>query len=412
MNMNTLLRGFLIGLVGGIMLTSHASAQTDVQFLVDGNNAFAWDLYAALQAEDGNLFFSPYSISTALAMTYAGARGKTAQEMAAVLHFPENQEKLHPAFAALAHHVEQLNIAWKGSPGKGTTGSLDGPLVLCIANALWPDKALMLLEPFVTTNKTYYGANLFQVDFVGALEASRQQINQWVFEKTAEKIAELLHKDDVTRDTVLVLTNAIYFKGSWLVPFDETETSDGPFWLSPETSVQVPMMHRLGNFYATEAQDASVLFLPYQGETVWMGVVLPHEKDGLAQVEQSLNVQQINAWLEAAQETKLLVSVPKFKTTFRIDLADTLMEMGMGSAFKPGADFSGMTPASVFITKVIHKAFIEIHEKGTEVAAATAVIMGRSMPRQFQVDHPFVFFIVDTSSQSLLFVGRIMDPTK
>lgn len=397
MKIDILLKGLLIGLVGGIMLTVQVSAQTDFQVLVEGNNAFAWDLYAALQSQEGNLFFSPYSISTALAMTYAGARGKTEQDMATVLHFPNGQEQLHPACLALSKQIEQLEQP-------------DG-LQLQIANALWPDQHFKLLESFIATNKTYYGANLFPVDFVGASEASRQHINQWVFEKTDEKIEELLHEDDVDNLTVLVLTNAIYFNGNWLVPFDEAETSDGAFWISPKTSIQVPMMHRLGNFYATETQDARVLFLPYQGETVWMGIVLPHEKDGLAQVERKLNAHQINTWLEAAQETKLMVAVPKFKTTFRIDLAETLFNMGMGSAFR-GADFSGMTPAKVFISKVIHKAFIEVHEKGTEAAAATAVVMGRSMPRQFQVDHPFVLFIVDTSSQSLLFVGRIIDPTK
>lgn len=385
-------------LVGGSMCAAtQTSEQTAFDFLATGNSNFAWDLYAALQAQEGNLFFSPYSISTALAMTYAGARGETARQMATVLHFPAKQDQLHPAFAALAKHMQQFEAA--------------GTLQINIANALWVAEKFDLLDPFVKLNKTYYGANLFPVDFAKALEPARQKINAWVAEHTRQKIQELLQKDDIINTTPLVLTNAIYFNAPWAVPFDRKLTSAEPFWITAKQSIETPMMHRHGKFYAVEDQQAGVLILPYSDENVVMGIVLPHEKDGLAAVAAGVNAEQVDDWLRRAEETTLQVALPKLKLSFRLDLKETLSQMGMPAAFA-NADFTGISKAGLFISKVIHQAEVEVHEQGTEAAAATAVAMGRSMPRQFQVNRPFLFFIMDTSSRSLLFVGRVVDPTK
>lgn len=392
--------GCLLGL--GI-LTANMSVQAgqgaNMKALVHGNNTFAWQLYAQLKQEQGNLFFSPYSISTALAMAYAGARGNTASQMAGVLHFTLEQGMLHAAFAELADHFQQLEK--------------ESHITLSIANALWIEKTLELMVKFLERNTRYYGANVFQVDFTRAVEETRQKINTWVAGKTREKIQELLQKGDIDNSTPLVLTNAIYFQGNWQHPFDEKMTQAGSFWIAPNKEITVPMMNQMGKFYSAENASLQILALPYVGENLFMIILLPQGRDGLAEVEKHVNAENIKQWIMMTEQKTLAVSLPKFTTSSRFDLKRTLSAMGMPEAFSRKADFSGIiSSGGLWIAKVIHEAFVEVNEKGTEASAATAVTFGRSMPREFRVDHPFLFFIYDGSSESVLFLGRVVNPSE
>ena len=384
------------------MTSNAAAAEPIVQTatVVQGNNAFALALYAKLRAEDqGNLFLSPYSISTALAMTYAGAKGKTAAEMAEVLHFTVPQEQLHPAFAALAAKLHG-DIKKEGYQ-------------LRIANRLWGQAGYHFLPTFLQVTRDHYGAELAQVDFAQDTEAARHTINAWVEEKTEEKIKDLLAQGVLDSGTTLVLTNAIYFKGDWQRKFEAKATKDAPFLLTPQEKVTVPMMRQRGKFAYGVVGKVQVLELPYVGKDLSMFVLLPKEVDGLADLEKSLSVETLNTWTSGLREQTVEVLLPKFKMTSGFRLEKTLGSMGMPLAFSGEADFSGMTgQRGLFISAVIHKAFIDVNEEGTEAAAATAVVMRAPAPPNpiFRADHPFLFLIRDNRTGSILFLGRVINP--
>ena len=372
--------------------------------IVQGNNAFAFDLYAQLKDTEGNLFYSPYSISTALAMTYAGAKNQTAEQMARTLHFAGTQAMFHPAFGKL---VDQLNQQ-----------DQKGNYRLSVANALWGQKDYPFLDSFIELNKQFYHAGLENVDFIQETEKSRLKINQWVEEKTQDKIKDLIPQgalDDMTR---LVLTNAIYFKGDWASQFDKAQTQDARFYVSPDTTVTAPLMAQKEKFRYARTDTLQLLELPYKGEDLSMLVLLPKEITGLAELEKELTVDNLAKWQKNMYNQEVEVYLPKFKMTSQFSLNDTLAKMGMSDAFKSGvADFSGMTGINnLFISAVVHKAFVEVNEKGTEAAAATGVaIAATSMPAPppvFRADHPFVFMIKDNNTGSILFIGRVADPTK
>lgn len=369
----------------------------DVNILVKGNNAFAIDLYNKLRHQEGNLFFSPYSISTALGMTYAGARGETASEMAEVLHFQLEPEHLHPAFAAL---MADLNIGE------------DCGYQLKIANRLWGQQGYHFLDAFLQTTKDYYSAALALVDFIR--EEARCTINTWVEQQTQEKIQNLIPEGILTDLTRLVLTNAIYFKGNWKSQFEQISTKEEPFTIAPDEQVNVPMMHQEGAFRYASLKDLEVLELPYVGDRLSMVILLPRKLDGLAQLEQQLTSANLQKWLSSLYlMNQLLVWLPKFKLTSDFKLNQALSEMGMPLAFdKEKADFTGMTNKPLlYISALIHKAFVEVNEEGTEAAAATAVeMMLRSLPPMFKADRPFIFLIRDTQSDSILFLGRVVNP--
>ncbi|MEG4804466.1 serpin family protein [Microcoleus sp. ARI1-B5] len=384
----------------------------DVSILVKGNNAFAIDLYDKLRHQEGNLFFSPYSISTALAMTYAGARGETASEMANVLHFELEPEHLHPAFAAL---MADLNIGE------------DCGYQLNTANRLWGQQGFAFLDAFLQTTKDYYSAALALVDFIRATEEARCTINTWVAQQTQEKIQNQIREGILTGDTRLVLTNAIYFKGNWASQFDRISTKEEPFTIAPDEQVNVPMMFKGGAFRYASLGDLQVLELPYVGDRLSMVILLPSKLEGLAQLEQQLTSASLEKWLSSLYIThELLVWLPKFKLTSEFMLNQALSDMGMPLAFdKYGADFTGMTTAEadlchlsdeqrLHISAVIHKAFVDVNEEGTEAAAATAVVMARSVsisiPTIFRADRPFIFLIRDTQFDSILFLGRVVNP--
>jgi serpin B len=402
------MKRFLIGLLAAAALGVVARAENKTGLEADqiravkGNTAFALDLYAKLRTEDGNLFFSPYSISTALAMTRAGARGDTAAEMDKVLHFTLSQDRLHPAFAAL---MKQVN----GDPSDKKRG-----YQLSTANALWGQKGFPFKDDFLKLVNDDYDGGLNDVDFKGATEDARQTINAWVEKQTQDKIKELLLRGVLSVDTRLVLTNAIYFKGDWASQFKKDRTFDSAFHITADKSATVPMMNQEGEFRYSYSPEMQALELPYAGKGLSMVVLLPQKVDGLADLENNLSAEKLDLWLgRLAKVRDLEVSLPKFKATSQFSLKAQLSGMGMPTAFSNGADFSRMADAHLFISAVIHKAYIDVNEEGTEAAAATAVVVdGDSAPPRFWADHPFLFLIRDNRSGSVLFMGRVTDPTK
>lgn len=387
----------------GVTVQIFAADKAEIGVLVKGNNSFAFDLYSKLANNNGNLFFSPYSISSALAMTYAGARGETAIQMAKTLHFSLKPERLHPALADLT--------ATFNAKGKSYQ--------LSVANALWGQTGYNFLPEFLKTTKKYYGAGFKEVDYVdeGKREQARQTINKWVEERTNNKIKELIKPKILDALTRLVLTNAIYFKGKWELQFKPEDTQDLPFHISAEEKKNVPMMRQTAKFKYTENGQAQVLELPYTGGDLSMVVLLPRANYGLAKLEESLCPENIQSWLSQLSKEKVRVFLPRFKLEKDFVLNEKLQDLGMIDAFDENtADFSGMTPKrQLYITKVIHKAFVEVNEEGTEAAAATAVIMGTKSAMidntpVFRADRPFVFLIRDLRSGSILFMGRMADP--
>ncbi|GAK58509.1 proteinase inhibitor I4, serpin [Candidatus Vecturithrix granuli] len=393
----------LIIFIGGSSSTAIASEELAVDQLVEGNNRFALQLYQKLRTPDGNLFFSPYSISSAIAMTYAGARGETATQMAETFHFQLEQDALHLAFANLATQFQNVQES--------------GNVVFKIANALWIQEDFDLLDAFLDVVKEYYQAGLFQVNFQEAYENVRADINAWVAEQTNQKIKDLLAPGTLSNLTRLVLTNAIYFKGDWAAQFDKEETQEESFWLNPEKETKLLMMHRKDSFKYAEDERIQVLQLPYAGEEISMVVLLPRTKDGLVEMETQLTFEDLIRWIDQSSLREVEVFLPKFTLTSQFSLSDTLKAMGMCTAFSEQADFSGMEASkSLSISDVIHKAFVEVNEEGTEVAAATAVIIGVTSVAEpqpipvFRADHPFLFLIRDNQSGSILFIGKIMNP--
>jgi len=386
-----------------ISLLSFVAFANDLQTVVEGNSYFGFDLYQEFKSEEENLFFSPYSISTALAMTYAGARGQTEKEMAEVLHFSLAQEPLHSSFSKLQSELNAIQDK--------------GHVQLSIANSLWAQQGYHFLDTFFDLNKKYYGTGLNFVDFAAQTESARKTINIWVEDKTQQKIKELIKPRMVDSLTTLVLCNAIYFKGDWMSQFDKKRTIDSDFYTSSDKAIKVSMMSQKTKFKYNDFGDFSAIELPYEGNDLSMIIFLPKEIDGIAEFERNLTNDNVKNWIDRlsnSYESEILVSLPKFKTTCEFELADILAEMGMPHAFA-GADFSGMTgKKDLFISKVIHKAFVDVNEEGTEAAAATAVVMEKGISRslRFRADHPFVFLIRENQTGSILFIGKIADPTK
>lgn len=385
--------------------------------VIASNSEFAFDLYAKLkddpnaQKPDGNLFFSPYSISTALAMTYAGAgtRGQTQEQMERVLHFYYPLQRIHCAMLQQRLH-EALGLLQNQLNKDKEVG-----YELNVANALWGQKGEGFLPEFLELTKKYYGAGPREVDFVRQTEKARKTINAWVEKQTKDKIKELIKKGILGRDTVLVLTNAIYFKGDWAIQFDREKTKDAPFMISADKKVNVPMMYLKENFKYWADKDLQVIELPYKGEHLSMIVLLPREVDSLSELEKKLTLENLNSWLQKLRKQEVMVYLPRFKMTWGVfELNGILKDMGMKDAFSGKADFSAMTGRrDLFISNVLHKAFVEVNEEGTEAVAATAVIMERiamSIEPVFRADHPFVFIIKDNRSGSILFMGRVSNP--
>ena len=371
----------------------------NVQELAVANNQFAIDLYGQLRTEPGNLFFSPNSISTALAMTYAGAESSTAGQMAEVLHFELPEDRLHPAFSGL---LGRLNSKKKG-------------IEVRAANRLWGQKGYTFLPAYLQTTRDQYGAELGQVDFVQQTEAARQTINTWVQDQTNDKIKDLIPAGVLNNMTRLVLTNAIYFKGNWEHQFDKEATQSAPFHVSADEKVEVPMMFQKEKFAHGTVDDVQLLKLPYVGKDFSMLVLLPKAVDGLPALEQKLTIENLNKWMAVLEEKKVDVYLPKFKLTSEFSLDGVLAKMGMTDAFSPEqADFSGMTGnKELYISAVVHKAFVDVNEEGTEAAAATGVVVAVSSVQiipTFAAYPTFLFLIRDNQTNSILFMGRVTNP--
>lgn len=369
---------------------------------VQGNNAFAFDLYAQLRQGNGNIFLSPFSISDALAMTYMGARGETAEQMAKTLHLVGAAE-VAPAFRQLIGHLNDPKRRERYE--------------LLTANALWGQQGYQFVPAYLDQVRKDFGGTFQEVDFAKSTEASRQRINRWVEEQTKDKIKDLLQPGDVTAMTRLVLTNAIYFKSSWLHPFSPGLTKKDDFLLPGGKKTPVQMMHQTEGLRLLETDAFQALELPYQGRELSMVIFLPRKADGLAEFEKSLSREKLDEWLGKLKPAQVAVALPKFRMTTEFRLVEALTRLGMPAAFQPGrADFSGIDGSrDLFVGNIIHKAFVDVDEKGTEAAAATAVAVRATsalvqQPRPFRADHPFFFVLRDNQSGSLLFMGRLVQP--
>lgn len=386
--------------------TQPAADQGDVAAAVDGNNAFAMDLYQTLHSQDGNLILSPYSISLALAMTYAGARGETESQMMQALHFlPQDRE--HPALNAL-----DLELAQNGK----SQSEEEQPLQLNIANAVWAEQTYKFQQAYLDLIARDYGAGIRLADFVHQYEPARQEINQWVSQQTKDKINDLLQPGTVNADTRMVLVNAIYFKADWQSPFEANNTSDAQFNLLDGTQTQVKMMH--GDLYGlsyAKGKGYQVVEMPYVGDTAAMDIFVP-DAGNFAQFESAFTLQQFNEILSQLQPSSVSLSLPKFTYASEFGLSKSLATMGMKDAFDSNiADFSGMTgQRDLSISDVVHKAFVAVDEKGTEAAAATSVLMRATgvlvSDVHLTVDRPFIYVIRDISSGQILFMGRVLNP--
>jgi serpin B len=385
-----------------------------VERVVDANNVFAFDIYKQLSgenSEDDNLFLSPFSISSALALTYEGAKGETADQIRSVFHFPDNIETLRNGY------LEVNNGINAGDPMYD----------LEVANALWAEETYPFLEDYINTAETYYSAETTNLDFINQPEESRVTINGWVEEKTNNKIEDLIPEGMIDPLTRLVITNAIYFKGTWVLQFDKSMTTEADFTIPSGDIVTAEMMQRTDDdalYGYAETDDFQVLEMPYENESgkkLSMIVLLPKEND-LKAAEDALSADKLEEILDSMESRQVKVFFPKFSLETEYSLSGSLKSMGILDAFSnETADFSGMDGAkylfNLFISDVIHKAYVEVNEEGTEAAAATAIMFGSgsSPPADipvFRADHPFIFMIQDDETGNILFIGRISNPAQ
>lgn len=409
---------YVLIIIAIFALTMNASAQLDdpdAATLAEDNNIFAFDLYQQIKKEDGNIFYSPYSISQAMAMVYAGAHGDTASQMSEVLRLTLPQDDLHPAFAML-----QDDLNSREDPG-AEMGMEGERFQLSIANALWGQVGYPFLQSYTDLLDENYSAGLQQVDFMTMPEEARQMVNDWVAEQTEDRIKDIVPEGAINAMTRLVLANAIYFNASWNLPFPEFATSDAPFTLLNGEEVTVPMMKQQENYQYGVGEGYQAVLLSYIGGDVGMLILLPDDGE-FESFEATLDAETYDEILASLSSQELLLGMPRLEYEFNLSLSGTLVDMGMVDAFNAGAaDFSGMANLeeageNLFISDVLHKAFVKVDESGTEAAAATVVIMEAlsAMPEEpieLTIDRPFIFTITDLRSDSILFIGRVLDPS-
>jgi len=384
------------------------AAPDELTRLARSSNGFAFGLYRGLGAGSGNRVLSPASVTTALAMAWGGARGETAAQMARVLRFQGSPEAVMGASGRLAAALQD--------PARS--------IVFRIANRLFGEKTYRFEPAYLDATRAAFGAALEPADFRHATEAARLLINGWVEEKTEKRIRNLVPQGGVNRETRLVLVNAIYFLGDWEEPFKKEATRPAPFSTSASEKKDVPTMHAVEGFRFVAEDGLKALELPYKGGSMSMLVVLPDAVDGLPALEASLTADRLDSIVKSLASVRVFVTLPKFEIDppGALPLGDVLQKLGMAAAFSPDkADFTGIAnppdPADrLFISQVFHKAFVKVDEKGTEAAAATAVVMERAAaalarPAEFKADHPFLFFIRDNASGMVLFMGRVADPS-
>lgn len=378
--------------------------KTEISSIAQGNNEFAFDLLKEIPYERDNMVISPFSISTALAMTYAGARNVTLEEMAKVMHFDRDQVLFNANFGA---YIKTINNIAKEH------------VELNIANSIWAQQDYSFLQSYFDLIEDVYDSETFQVDFRANREAVREDINNWVYDETREKIKDLIAPGVLTDDTRMVLVNAIHFLGPWLKEFDPEQTRKNHFYLQGREFVMTDFMHSTDTLPYFEDESMQVLEMPYSGNNFSMVILLPKETPEMESIEQSLNNETFNNILNRLESKEVDIAIPKFEAETKLDLDEVLMGMGMVQPFNRYADFSGMTgDLDLKIDKVIHQAMIEVAEEGTEAAAATAVVVIRKTsidpdPRtMFIANRPFMFFIKENEHNSILFAGRVMNPSK
>lgn len=376
------------------------AAREDIEELSRGNMSFALEMYHSLGSGEENMFFSPFSISAALAMTYAGARGPTEEEMRETLHFTLPENTLHAAFGSLLRRL---------APDSND----DGEFVLHTVNALWGQRGHDFLPGFLSLVSEYYRGGISILDFTDEPERSRSTINEWVAEQTEDRIADLLPPGSITAATRLVLTNAIYFNARWLFTFDPAATARRPFTLLSGEQLEVASMSVTESYRMMTGEGYGAVELPYRGTDVSMLLIVPDE-GMFPEIEGRLDPEFVRRTDAAMGQVSLHLSLPKFSSTSRFSLKDVLTSMGMPSAFGPAADFSGMDGTRwLYISGVFHQAFVSVDEYGTEAAAATAVVMekrngGASV--EFSIDRPFIYMIRDGATGTPLFIGRLLNP--
>jgi serpin B len=387
--------------------TGHTDIQSSkytIESLAESNNLFAVDLFKQIQSKSENLIFSPYSIGTVLAMIYSGSMGNTAAEMSDVLYLP-SQELLDPVESGMRESLQAADTM------QGTDFRL--------ANAIWAQEDFSFLPDYLARLKKYYDAPLTLMDFVeiSNREESRIKINHWVEEKTNNRIQDLIQPGILDASTRLVLTNAIYFNGGWMFPFEEAATSPSLFHISKQESIKTDFMHQTRSYPYYEDEEIQAISLPYKNNRMALMVILPKSIEGWRMISQVINYERINLVVSEMGTREVQLALPKFKSELQINLRDELTSMGMGTAFSRNADLSGMTgEKNLYVDEVIHKAFIEVNEKGTEAAAATAAIISlksslRDDPVRFNADHPFIFFLIDRQTSCIIFTGRLVKPS-
>ncbi|XP_037012320.2 serpin B3 [Artibeus jamaicensis] len=387
--------------------------------LSEANTRFAYDLFQQLRkSEKENIFYSPLSVSAAIAMTYLGAQENTASEIQKVLHFNEVTEDAKGG-ATTAHVIKSGNVHQQFQKLLTELNKPTNAYELHLANRLFAAKKFSFLQEYMDHVNTFYLAGMETVDFVNAADESRKKINSWTESQTKEKIKNLFPEDSINSATVLVLVNAIYFKGQWNEKFDPKLTEQGEFWLNKDTSKPVQMMKRGGHFKFSKLEDlpAKILEIPYKDKDLSMVLLLPNERDGLQQLEDKLTAEKLVEWTSSQNKrtTHVDLHLPRFKVEESYNLEDVVGALGVVDAFSPlDADFSGMTGGrGLSLSKIRHKSFVEVTEEGTEAAAATGIAMIKySSPvyETFHCDHPFLFFIKHNKTNSILFFGRVASP--
>ncbi|MCM1986864.1 serpin family protein [Methanococcoides seepicolus] len=366
--------------------------------IATANNAFAFDMYSVVKIENENLFFSPYSIFTAMAICYDGAEGSTKKQISNVFYYPLSKPVLEESSKEMTDTINSDNDAYD----------------LKTANALWILEEYPLNEQYAFNAENYYGGMITPLDFAGQPEESRLVINSWVENKTNDKIKDLLSEGSIDGNTRLIITNAVYFNGTWLEEFEEAGTRKRVFHLSNGKEKKVDTMYVIGTYNYGEDKNAQILELPYKGDDISMYIILPSDNN-IEKFENDLTLSYYNELKDNLHSDEVKILLPKFTFETKAKLNEPLQDMGIVDAFDSGmADFSGISASGgLFISEVVHQAYIGVNEKGTEAAAATGIVMEDGLPYykyEFTADHPFLFFIEDKRTGTILFMGKVESP--
>ncbi|MBS3806247.1 MAG: serpin family protein [Bacteroidales bacterium] len=373
--------------------------EPDKKDVARSNNAFAFSLYKQLKSTDENLFFSPYSISSALAMTYTGAKGVTRQQMSEVFGFYSSNLAHARGYQSLQEYLDSLN---------------QDDLKLHMANALWCQKDYDFQQDFLDINRGHFTAAIRQVNFKRRYQQVREQINQWVEKQTNQKIKDLIDQGVLDRMTRLVLVNAIYFNGKWEYPFSKEKTRENVFYPTPDQKVKVSFMNQSVRLPYHEGEFYKAVEIPYSKGSLSMLILLPNRHEDMPKLESKMERSFYESLTDSIHKEEVGLSIPRFKLEAKYQLNDPLRQMGMKSAFNGNADFSGMTgDKDLYISDIVHQSYVEVHEKGTEAAAATGVVMRKTAivkSHSFIADHPFLFMIRDQQTHAILFMGKLRYP--